>query len=112
MADGRPSWALRIRSLLGWPTLIALGFMVGAATLVVSGHERFPYTIGSDLSRPVYSRVAFTRINQSKTDELRKVQQQKVPDSYRLNRVPLRYCTPIYAVPLRRAIKRVRIAPI
>ena len=86
MADGRPPWALRIRALLGWPTLIALGFMVGAATLVVSGHERFPYTIGSDLSRPVYSRVAFTRINQSKTNELRKVQQQKIPDSYRLNR--------------------------
>lgn len=86
LTDRRAPWALRIRSALGWSTLIALGFIVGAAVLVVSGHERFPYTLNGDLDRPVYSRVAFTRTNLSKTDELRKVRQQKVPDSYRLNR--------------------------
>lgn len=85
LADGQVSPAERLRGLLGWSLVIALGFFLVATVLVLSGDERFPYALNDRLDQPVFARVGFERVNASRTAKLRETAQQLVPDHYRLN---------------------------
>ena len=75
-----------MRRLPAWPLFVALAFFVGATWLVISGDARFPHFLNQNLDHPVFARVDFERVNQARTDELRKRDQQLAPDYYRLNR--------------------------
>ncbi|MFH1419834.1 MAG: HDIG domain-containing metalloprotein [Planctomycetota bacterium] len=75
-----------MRSLLGWPLVIAAGFWVGAFLIVSSGDERLPYFRGQTLTRPVICRVAFTIPNKRKTEEARRAAEESAPYSFRFNR--------------------------
>lgn len=85
VANDSPSWRHRLRSILGWPLVIAVGFWACATLIVLSADEPLPYALGMELNRPVLSRVDFERINEFQTEELRRKSQQAVPNYFRLN---------------------------
>lgn len=75
----------RTRRSLGIPICISVGFCALAFLVVFAGQERLSYFIGQYLGQPVFSRVQFERVNQSRTAEMRKQAQQEVPNYFRLN---------------------------
>ena len=84
-ADGPQTLSRRLRRLVGWPLVVAILFWAGATFIVWSGDERMPYYEGMKLAQPVFSRVRFEQINESRTAERRKKTQQDVPNYFRLN---------------------------
>lgn len=84
--NGRPPWRERLRAILGWPLLIAVGFWALATVIVLSGDEPLPYALNQELRQPVLSRIRFERVNVFRTAERRRKARQAVPNYYRLNR--------------------------
>jgi len=74
-----------MRSAIGTPALIAVGFFVIATWVLVSGEDRFTRTEREPNDRPIFSRVSFERVNELRTAEMRKNAQQLVPNYYRVN---------------------------
>lgn len=68
------------------PVLIALAFLAGASAIVLSGEERLPWVLHQRVDQPVTARVDFSRLNQSKTAQLRDARRRAIPNYYRLNR--------------------------
>jgi hypothetical protein len=85
LSNGRSAFRDRVRGLLSWPAAIVTAFWVCASLIVVSGDEPLPYSLGQELIRPVLSRVAFRRVNEIRTTEVRKEAQQAVPSYFVVN---------------------------
>lgn len=78
-----------MRAVAGWPLLIAVGFCGLATWAVLIGDSQFPYAVNQNLTHPVFARVEFQRVNEIQTAELRKRDQEMVPDYYILNQALL-----------------------
>lgn len=76
---------LRLRSLVGWPLVIATGFWACASVIVLSGEERLHYYVGQRLTQPVFSRVKFELPDKTKTAEERRNAEQRVPNYFRFS---------------------------
>jgi len=85
LPDLRQPILRRVRSAIGTPSLIALGFFVVTTWVLIGGEDRFNRTVGFANDRPIFSRVSFERVNELRTAELKKNAQQLVPSYYRLN---------------------------
>ena len=66
--------------------MIAVAFAAAATVIVLSSDEPLPYAVGQVLRQPVLSRVDFERVNEFRTEELRRKSQQAVPNYFRLNK--------------------------
>ncbi|MCB9852714.1 MAG: hypothetical protein H6819_06435, partial [Phycisphaerales bacterium] len=75
----------RIRKLIGWPLVVAAVFWACASLIVSSGDEPLGYAPGKELFQPVIARVSFERVNQSRTEDLRRKAQQQVPNYFKYN---------------------------
>lgn len=78
---------MRARQLLTGSTAVALAFCIAAYFIVLSGQDRLSYFLGQTLTHPVFSRVHFERVNQLRTDEVRRKSQQEVPNYFRPNEI-------------------------
>ncbi len=97
-ADGRRrllggtagSWTeqFRIRAAV-WPVLIVLGFFVGASVIVLSGEERLAWDLNQRVTQPIMARIAFERVNPTKTAQAQEAVRRSIPNYYRLNTVLL-----------------------
>jgi len=85
LSEDRP-WHERYRSALGWPLVVAVGFWAVASLIIATGNEPLPYSVGQELTRPVYSRVAFERVSEFQTEQARRRARQDVPNYFRFNR--------------------------
>lgn len=84
LAEDRP-WQERYRAALGWPLVVAVGFWAVASLVIATGDEPLPFEVGDELSRPVISRIDFSRVNEFRTAEARRSARQEVPNHYRFN---------------------------
>jgi len=85
LSEDRP-WHERYRAALGWPLVIAVGFWAIASLIIATGNEPLPYNVGDELTRPVYSRVAFERVSEFQTEQARRRARQEVASHFRFNR--------------------------
>lgn len=74
-----------MRTLLGWPLVIAAAFWLCASITVTSSDEQLPFYNEQKLTRPIFSRVEFKRINEAKTEEQVKNAEQAVPNYFHVN---------------------------
>lgn len=82
--QGEP-WRAKVRKAIGWPLLVAAGFWACSSLIVTTGDEPLGYVRGKELFQPVIARVDFERVNQSRTDELRRQEQQQIPSYFDYN---------------------------
>jgi len=86
LVEGPASSAwLRLRSVIGWPLVVATAFWACATYIVLSGEERLHYYPGQILTQPVFPRVKFEVVNKQKTEDERKSAEQRVPNYFRFN---------------------------
>lgn len=79
------SWRDRVRKAIGGPLVVAAVFWACASLIVSSGDEPLGYAVGKELFQPVIARVSFERVNQLRTEDLRRKQQQQVPNYFKYN---------------------------
>lgn len=79
-------WRAYLRRIPIGTTSIWVVFCGMAFLIAFSGRERLPYFLGQYIDHPVFSRVRFERVNQSRTADLRRQAQQDVPNYFRFNK--------------------------
>ncbi len=85
LSTDREPWYQQVRSITGWPLIVAAGFWALATLILISGDEPFGYSTEMVLKQPILSRVNFERVNAFRTETTRRKVQQAVPNYFRLD---------------------------
>lgn len=79
------------RSLLSWPVLTGVLFVLGACAAALLGEDSLRYSIGQHIDRPVAARIDFQVLNPEQTSADRRAAKAKTPSYYAVNAPALTY---------------------
>lgn len=83
--DRAPAWRRLGITLPVWHLIVAAGFFGLACLVVLWSEEQTPHLLNQELTESKFARVGFQRVDEVRTQELRKKAQQEVPEYYRFN---------------------------
>jgi putative nucleotidyltransferase with HDIG domain len=82
-ADAKPSAWRAFRDEYGFaPLLIAIGFVVGAAAILLAGQDRLAWQLGQRVVGDIRARVDFEVLNEQRTREKREQARLQTPNIY------------------------------
>ena len=65
--------------LASWPVLVSMVFITAAAAIALLGEARLEYSIGQQIDKPVYARVAFQVPDPEQTEANREAARASTP---------------------------------